>query len=410
MMTAQQPRLNVGQTWSPDSWRSQIALQQPSYKDVERLQQVTRVLATQPSLIEPQHLNVLKDVLVDASLGRRFILHAGDCAERFEDNTYEVVRQKYCLLRSFGDLLKASIGRPTAIIGRIAGQFAKPRTNDDECADGIMLPSYRGDLVNGYKPNHVARIHDPQRLLRGYQSAALIARLLHSLDEGKEPIYTSHEALVLDYEQSLTRQSSENGQWYNCSTHLPWLGVRTATTSPAHVEYLRGITNPIAIKVGPENNLQDLLCIIRQLNPTNLPGKIVLIHRFGLKRVMARLQPLLQTIATSQLKVTWFCDPMHGNTHQKDGCKYRLLSDIEEELSAAVAIHHVQGIPLGGVHLEVTHEDVLECLESADDISKQVMRSRVDPRLNSQQGQHVLMKFSQLYCSRTEDGKNVRHI
>lgn len=432
-----EPRL----TWSPSSWKDFPALQQPAYPDSAALEAALAELSRLPPLVTSWEVAALKHQLAEAAAGRRFVLQGGDCAERFADCTSQRLTNQLKVLIQMSLVLVQGTKKPVVRIGRFAGQYAKPRSSDFETVAGVRLPSYRGDLINHPEPTLEARTPDPHLLVRGYERAALTLnfiralvkggfadlhhpeyfdldwtrhsqqaseyrRLLHSITEsltfmenilgssagGSDRIdfYTSHEALHLGYEQAQTRQVPHRRGWFNLATHFPWVGMRTAAVGGAHMEYMRGIVNPVGVKLGPATKKEDLLRIIETLNPYGEPGRLTLIHRFGAARIAEHLPELIECVRRHALPVLWMCDPMHGNTvATASGLKTRDFDDIESELAQAFAIHAAGGSILGGIHIELTGENVTECTGGARGLSEddlqQAYESEVDPRLNYEQ-------------------------
>lgn len=438
------------QPWSPVSWRSKSAAQQPTYASADEVEQVVGQLATLPPLVTSWEIETLKSQLAEAALGKRFLLQGGDCAERFDDCNAESITSKLKILLQMSLVLTHGGKKPVIRVGRFAGQYAKPRSEDLETREGITLPSYRGDLVNRSPFTAVDRRPDPQLLLRGYERSALTLNFIRALAKGgfadlhhpeywsldfveQSPLadqyraivdhvldslafmenvlgvhaaemervdfFTSHEGLHLFYEEAQTRRLSGGDGWYNASTHFPWLGMRTAKCGGAHVEYFRGITNPIAVKVGTGMTPESLIELVETLDPLGEPGRLTLIHRFGLQRIAECLPPLIRAIRSTGRTILWSCDPMHGNTRlTADGIKTRHFSDILSELEQAIEIHADCGSYLGGVHFELTGEDVTECLGGArnltDEDLKRTYRSEVDPRLNYEQALEMAMRIA----------------
>jgi 3-deoxy-7-phosphoheptulonate synthase len=427
-------------TWSPRSWRSKPALQQPVYPSAEALREAVRELSTMPGLVTPGEIDALKAQLADAAEGRRFLLQGGDCAERFDDCVPGLITDKLKILLQMSVVLVHGSKRPVIRVGRIAGQYAKPRSEDLETCDGVTLPSYRGDIVNRPEFTTAGRTPNPQLLLRGYGRAALTLNFVRALVKGgfadlhhpeywdldwvrhspleaeyrrvvatisdslrflenvlaihaeeiqRVDFFTSHEGLHLDYEEAQTKPAAD-GRCYNLSTHFPWIGMRTAGISDAHVEYFRGIANPIGLKIGPSTTPDALRRLIETLDPTHEPGRLTLIHRFGAEAIASCLPPLLDAARDSGRKVLWCSDPMHGNTRTTgEGVKTRDFPDILAELEQAFEIHAARGSRLGGVHFELTGENVTECTGGARGLAESDLgrdyRSEVDPRLNYEQ-------------------------
>lgn len=448
--------------WRPDSWQSKPVLaQQPVYPDPVALRQATDELAALPPLVTPQEIERLKAQLAEAAQGKRFVLQGGDCAESFADCSTATITNKLKILLQMSLVLVHGLETPIVRIGRIAGQYAKPRSDDTETREGLTLPSYRGDLVNGVEFTPEARRPDPQRLLTGYSLSALTLNYIRALTEsgfadlshpenwdldfvqhsplageyhalvgelkrnlsffelvagGRPPelkrvdFYTSHEALLLNYEQALTRRiGDQHGRWYNLSTHFPWVGMRTASLDSAHIEYARGIANPLGLKVGPGLKTDDLLRLLDRLDPEHEPGRITLIHRMGAGKIAQGLPPLLKAVQGAGRKPLWIADPMHGNTASTSaGYKTRRYNDILSELEQAFALHAEQGSRLGGVHFELTGDDVTECTGGARGLKdadlRRAYKSLVDPRLNYEQA--LEMALSIVQCRRADSRRN----
>ena len=432
--------------WAPDSWQRKPAVQQPSYPDAAALAAALAQLYALPPLVTSWEVLALKRKLADAVEGRCFLLQGGDCAESFADCSSPVISNRLKVLLQMSLVLVHGLRLPVLRIGRFAGQYAKPRSADTETRNGTTLPCYRGDIVNAPEFTADARRSDPQRLIEAHSKSALTMNFTRALidggfadlhhpeywdlawvehsplqDEyrrmveaigdsvrfmetlagqigsfGKVDFYTSHEALLLHYEQGQTRQVPRQWGWFNLSTHFPWIGMRTAQLDGAHVEYCRGIRNPIGLKVGPGVSPDTLLRTLDVLDPDNEPGRITLIHRMGAGKIAQELPPLLQAVKTQGRRVLWCCDPMHGNTEAlANGTKTRRFKNIRAELDAAFDIHAAQGTRLGGVHLELTGENVTECLGGARDLAEadlaRAYKSNVDPRLNYEQSLELAM-------------------
>ncbi|HEX7115398.1 MAG TPA: 3-deoxy-7-phosphoheptulonate synthase class II [Steroidobacter sp.] len=438
--------------WHPASWQSRPAQQQAVYPDQAALDAVVRALSKLPPLVVSWEIEALKEQLAAAQRGERFVLQGGDCAETFEDCESDKIAKKLKILLQMSLVLMYGLKKPVIRIGRMAGQYAKPRSADTETRAGVTLPSYRGDLVN--RPGFTAeeRQPDPQLLLRGYERAALTLNFVRSLVDGgfadlhhpeywdldfvrhsplkdayerivqsisdsldffeatsASPVhlatrinfYASHEGLHLLYEQAQTRYIERQKRWYNLSTHMPWIGMRTAALDGAHVEYFRGIANPLGIKVGPSMSAEWIQELIAVLNPSNEPGRLVLIHRMGAKEIEKRLPPLIQAVRATGSPVLWICDPMHGNTEAaSSGLKTRRFDNIVAELEAAFRIHRELGSWLGGVHFELTGENVTECTGGARGLTDadlaRAYKSQVDPRLNYEQALELAMRIAGL--------------
>ncbi|HEX9706347.1 MAG TPA: 3-deoxy-7-phosphoheptulonate synthase class II [Steroidobacteraceae bacterium] len=433
--------------WTPDSWQRLPALQQPHYADQPRLARVLGELARLPPIVVSWEIDQLKDELAAAQRGERFLLQGGDCAEGFPDCDSDTIARKLKILLQMSVVLLHGLKKPVIRVGRIAGQFTKPRSADTETRDGVTLPSYRGDLVNRAAFTASDREPDPELLLRGYERAALTLNFVRALVDGGfadmhhpeywdlgflqhaklkdayqkiidaiadsldfyaaisgSPVheasqvrfYASHEGLHLLYEQAQTRYLKRRQRWYNLSTHMPWIGMRTATPGGAHVEYFRGIANPIGIKVGERMDAATLAELVRILNPDNEPGRLTLIHRFGAKRIETALPALVRAVRESGRQVLWVCDPMHGNTETTpQGVKTRRFENILSEVESAFRVHHDTGSILGGVHFELTGDDVTECTGGARGLSDgdlaRAYHTTVDPRLNYEQSLELAM-------------------
>ncbi|MBN8727626.1 MAG: 3-deoxy-7-phosphoheptulonate synthase class II [Xanthomonadales bacterium] len=434
-------------SWSPASWQERPQRQQPAYEDATELSEVLEQLRELPPLVTSWEIFSLKRLLADAADGKRFLLQGGDCAETFDDCTSPLISNRLKVMLQMSLVLVHGLQMPVVRVGRFAGQYAKPRSADLETRDGVSLPSYRGDLVNRCEFSAAARRPDPRRLLTGHARSAMTMNFVRALIDGgfadlhhpeywdfawvehsplqeeyrrtveaigaslrfmetlagksigsyqRVDFYTSHEALVLHYEQALTRQVPRQWGWFNLSTHFPWIGMRTAQLDGAHVEYFRGIRNPVAVKVGPEVTPDQLLALADVLDPDRDPGRLTFIHRMGAARIEAALPPLLAAVRSAGRKPVWVCDPMHGNTETLgSGIKTRRFSTVRDELERAFDIHAAAGTRLGGVHLELTGENVTECLGGARhlveaDLSR-AYKSTVDPRLNYEQSLELAM-------------------
>ena len=433
----------MGKSWTPDSWKILPAEQQPDWEKSEAYSKVISEISGYPPLVFAGEVRALKQQLGDAAQGNGFLIQGGDCAETFDDFQADSIRDKLKILLQMSVVLTYGASCNVVKLGRIAGQFAKPRSANTETRDGIELPSYRGDAVNDINFNEDSRKQNPKRLLRTYNQSAATLNLLRAFTTGgfadlnkvhmwnqefiaQSPqgkryeeiansiddalifmkavginsdntsalklaeFFTSHEALLLGYEHALTRQDSLTGKWYNCSAHFLWIGDRTRQPNGAHVEFLSGVDNPIGIKVGPTINEEELITLCEKLNPENEWGKLTLISRMGADTVRSKLPPLIKTIKESGQKVLWVCDPMHGNTYKTDnGYKTRHFDTILEELEHFFAIHRAEETIPGGVHFELTGDNVTECLGGAREISDSDLNSRYetacDPRLNNEQ-------------------------
>lgn len=427
--------------WSPASWRKEPIAQEVVYADRDALEKAVGRLAKLPPLVTSWEVETLKRQLAEASRGERFLLQGGDCAESFHDCRSHPIASKLKILLKMSIILVYGAKRQVTRVGRFAGQYAKPRSAETETREGVTLPSYRGDLVNRSRFTLEDRTPDPTLLLRGYERAALTLNFIRSLVQGgfadfrhpdmwdldfvnhsaqsddyrgimdnisdsirfmetlaarsltelnRVEFFTSHEGLHLDYEQAQTRKVPRRTGWYNLSTHFPWIGERTRGLGGAHVEYFRGIANPIGVKVGPSMTPDELLELAEVLNHHNVPGRLTLIHRFGAGRIEECLPPLIEAVLRSGRPVVWCCDPMHGNTMTtQTGTKTRSFNDILSELDRAFDVHHRLGSILGGVHFELTGENVTECIGGARGLQEtdldRAYHSDVDPRLNYEQ-------------------------
>ncbi len=436
--------------WTPGSWRSCAAVQQPRYEDFESYARTLAELRSLPPLVTSWEIERLRQELAEAAMGRAFLLQGGDCAETLADCTPQSITSKLKILLQMSLVLVWGLRKRVIRVGRFAGQYAKPRSEEVEEVDGELLPVYRGDLINRPEPTREARRPDPELLLRGYERAALTLNFIRALVDGgfadlhhpeywdleflnRSPLgrsyrqmvqgigeslrfveslsgrpvanmnrvdfYTSHEGLHLAFEEALTRQVPHRPGWYNLGTHFPWIGLRTADPEGAHVEFFRGIANPVGVKLGPSTHPQQLLDLIERLNPDRIPGKVTLIHRLGAREVEIRLPPLVEAVLASEHPVLWVCDPMHGNTRRTpSGKKTRDFGEILEEVESSFAVHSRLGTILGGVHFELTGEDVTECTGGARGLSEsdltRAYRSQVDPRLNAEQALELAMAIA----------------
>ncbi|MEZ6060195.1 MAG: 3-deoxy-7-phosphoheptulonate synthase class II [Planctomycetaceae bacterium] len=431
--------------WTPDSWQSKLAQQQPVYSDESAVVAVLQTLAKLPPLVTAWEVDRLRRQLGDAAAGKAFVLQGGDCSESFDDCNATVILRKLKVLIQMSLVLICGSKQKIVRIGRIAGQYAKPRSANTETRDGVELPSYRGDIVNRSGFTEDERRPNPELMLRAYERAALTINYIRALSEGgfadlhhpenwdlefvrntpgsrkyqqlldalsdsirfmeavssgeleqltRVDFFTSHEGLHLLFEQALTRTDQRQRGWYNLSTHLPWIGDRTRAIDGAHVEYFRGIRNPIAVKVGNTIAGDELVDLVRVLNPENIPGRLTLIHRFGAEKIASRLPLLASALKKAGSNVLWSCDPMHGNTQStRTGLKTRSFDDITSELITAFRIHNECGTRLSGIHLELTGEDVTECVGGPANLTESDLhrdyRSQVDPRLNYEQAMEI---------------------
>jgi 3-deoxy-7-phosphoheptulonate synthase len=433
----------MAQPWQPDSWRNRPAQQMPEYADAIALAEVERRLESYPPLVFAGEARTLKEQLADVCTGKAFILQGGDCAETFADFQTDKIRDTLRVILQMAVVLTFGAGMPVVKLGRIAGQFAKPRSADTEVIGGRELPSYRGDIVNAIEFEAAAREPDPTRQLQAYGQAATTLNLLRAFTQGgyasltrvhqwmlgnverspwgnryrdmanritealefmqacgvtdlttpeivRANLYTSHEALLLGFEQAMTRVDSTSGRWYDTSAHFLWIGDRTRQLEGAHVEFCRGIGNPLGVKAGPSMTPEDLLRLCDVLNPQNEPGRLTVISRMGHDKVERYLPPLIRALLRDGRAVAWVCDPMHGNTvRSSTGYKTRPFDHILAEVRKFFAIHKAEGTHAGGIHLEMTGQDVTECTGGAAAITDACLQDRYhtycDPPLNAQQ-------------------------
>jgi len=440
--------------WSPSSWRSKTAHQQPTYQDRLALADVETELATLPPLVFAQETRQLRSELADVAEGNAFLLQGGDCAESFVDFSADNIRDTFKVILQMAIVLTYAGRKPVVKVGRIAGQFAKPRSADMETRDGIELPSFRGDIVNAAEFTPEARAVDPQRMLRAYHQSTATLNLLRAFAHGgladlqqvngwnlgfvsgneqcqqyqqlaheirdalsfmevmgitskntpvlrETDLYTSHEALLLNYEEALTRRDSITGNWYNCAAHMLWIGERTRQLDAAHIEFMRGIQNPIGVKVGPSIKPDELLRLIDALNPNNEAGRLTLITRMGADTLADKLPELARTVTSEGRKVVWSSDPMHGNTVKaSNDFKTRSFDRILTEIQQFFQVLRAEGAHPGGVHLEMTGQRVTECVGGAYRVSESDLANRYktqcDPRLNADQVLEMAFNVSEL--------------
>ena len=396
--------------WRPDSWTTHPVGQQPHWPDRDALRGVLAELSLQPSLVPPARTRDLRGQLAAVAAGNGFLLQAGDCAERFESSAAPAMRAQLDIILRAGLVLSYGAGLPVVKLGRIAGQYAKPRSRATEVVDGVELPVYRGDIVNGPEATADARRADPERLRLAYDHSA---RALDAIRAQALPgvpdleMFTSHEALLLEYEQALTRTDPATGAWYDTSAHLVWVGERTRRLDGAHLEFLSGIANPLGVKLGPTATPSELTILCDKLDPNHTPGRLVLITRCGAARVREVLPPLVRAVRATGRQVVWACDPMHGNTiRSTDGYKTRRLDDIRAEIAAFFAVHAEERTHPGGLHLELTSADVTECLGGPDDITERDLGRRYetacDPRLNPVQALELALHTAELLRTHAE--------
>lgn len=441
-------------TWTPSSWQERAAKQQPTWPDPTALESSLKQIATLPPLVFAGEARSLQTELGRVASGNAFLLQAGDCAESFEDFSADNIREKLRVILQMAIILTYSVGVPIVKVGRMAGQFAKPRSSDFETVGGIDIPSFRGHIVNDATASEAARIPNPERLVQAYHQSASTLNLLRAFTKGgfadlshvhswtqefvasspegqryeklaaeidralsfmracgieteansnlsEVDVYTSHEALIVGYEEALTRRDSITGDWYDCSAHMLWIGERTRELDGAHVEFLRGVGNPIGCKVGPTMTAEELLELCAILNPSRIPGRLTLITRMGADKIEKGLRPLLRAVADAGHPVVWACDPMHGNTFTApSGRKTRHFDDIVREISGFVRAHRAEGTWPGGIHVELTGENVTECLGGGDELLDSDLDSRYetvcDPRLNARQGVDLAFRVAEL--------------
>jgi len=395
----------MAQEWTPASWRRHEVRQQPAWPDPDALEAALRELAAYPPLVSATETHALKAELAEVQSGRAFLVQGGDCAESFAEFSQENIKGNYALIDAMASRIAAP-GRHVVRIGRMAGQFAKPRSRDLEEKRGRALPMYRGDIVNNIVFDDAARRPNPDRMFRAYsQSAATLAHLRALA--GGEPFHTSHEALLLPYEQALVRR--DGAGWYGSSAHFLWVGERTRFPGSAHVEFLRGLSNPLGIKCGPSLEPDVLLALLDALNPNREPGRITLIARMGADRVEAALPPLVRAVVAEDHPVLWSCDPMHGNTiRAANGYKTRPMARILGEASAFFAATEAEGVRAGGIHIEMTGQNVTECTGGAEPVTEQDLASRYhthcDPRLNPAQAMELADLVAETLAARGDSG------
>jgi 3-deoxy-7-phosphoheptulonate synthase len=429
--------------WNPNSWKQFEALQQPDWPDQKALEETNKNLGSYPPLVFAGEVRSLKENLAKVAKGEAFLLQGGDCAESFNNFSSDSIRDKLKVLLQMATILTHGLSKPIVKVGRIAGQFAKPRSSPMETQNGVSLPSFRGESVNDPDFSKEARHPDPGRLERAYFQSASTLNLLRALTSGgyadlnqvhewnldfvakssqgqryKEladklsealkfmkvvginalntpsireiEYFTSHEALILEYESALTRKDSLTGDFYDCSAHMLWIGERTRQIDGAHVEFLRGVKNPIGVKIGPTATAEDILALCDSLNPLNDPGRLTFICRFGHEKIQKALPGLLRSVAKEGREIVWSCDPMHGNTYSSpSGLKTRSIDHIFSEISQFFEIHKAEGTIPGGVHFELTGSNVTECVGGSLEVFEEDLKNRYettcDPRLNAAQ-------------------------
>jgi 3-deoxy-7-phosphoheptulonate synthase len=444
----------MSKNWTPDSWRQKPIRQVPTYTDAARLKAVEEDLKNFPPLVFAGEARSLKSKLAEVSAGRGFLLQGGDCAESFAEFHPNNIRDTFKVLLQMAVVLTFGSNVPVVKVGRLAGQFAKPRSADTETIDGVELPSYRGDIINGFDFTAEARIPDPERMLKAYSQAASTLNLLRAFSQGgyadlhqvhswnmgfvasgeqgaryqemsdrirdalafmeacgvtsintpemsRTDFYTSHEALLLPYEQSLTRVDSTTGDYYDTSAHMLWIGDRTRDPDEAHVEFLSGVGNPIGVKAGPSQDPETLIRLLDALNPKNEAGRMTVICRFGADNVDKHLPALIRKVEQEGRSVVWSCDPMHGNTIKSStGYKTRPVDRILKEVSQFFDVHQAEGTYAGGVHFEMTGQDVTECIGGAFEVTEERLSDRYhtacDPRLNANQALELAFLISEM--------------
>ena len=449
----------VAVTWNPGSWREHDAQQQPDWPDVGDVDTVLKTLGGYPPLVFAGEARSLQASLARVAAGEAFLLQAGDCAESFDSFNANSIRERLRVILQMAIILTYSAGVPVVKVGRVAGQFAKPRSSSTETVDGVDLPSFRGHMVNDIAFTPEARVPDPQRLLQAYHQSAATLNLLRAFAKGgfadlgrvhawnqefvtsspegaryeelardidralrfmaacgldteavpslhETELYTSHEALVLGYEEALTRRDSLTGDWYDVSAHMIWIGERTRQLDGAHVEFFRGIHNPVGCKIGPTDTPDEVLALCEALDPDRTPGRLTLIARMGKDAVSTALRPLLRAVRDAGHPVVWACDPMHGNTFtSRSGRKTRDFDDILTEIAGFFDAHRAEGTWPGGVHVELTSDDVTECLGGGEAILDDHLGLRYetmcDPRLNGRQSLDLAFRVSELLRART---------
>lgn len=444
------------ENWTKSTWKDFTALQQPSWPDPEAVDKVLTNLTTLPPLVFAGEIRSLKQLLAKAVTGDAFLLQGGDCSENFVHVTAPNIRETLKVLLQMSIVLTYAGGKPVVKVGRIAGQFAKPRSSDLETIDGVELPSYRGDMVNSAEFTRAARTPNPKLMLKGYNMAASTLNLLRAFTRGgfgslqrvqawnqefvaqspmgrsydrlakqtsqaikfmetigisadtpqinQTQLFTSHEALLLQYEEALTRQDHITGNWYDCSAHMLWIGERTRQFDGAHVEFLSGVHNPIGVKIGPTYHMDEVKKLVEQLNPDNEAGRLTFITRLGMDKVEKVLPPLLREMKREGYNIVWSCDPMHANTYTaKSGHKTRNFNDILSEISCFFETHWSEGTIPGGIHLEMTGNNVTECTGGAHNIADEQLSSNYltscDPRLNAEQSLEVAFQIADMIRS-----------
>jgi len=444
----------MARSWTPSSWTAYTAAQQPDWPDQAGLDRALKHIASYPPLVFAGEARSLQSSLAKVAAGNAFLLQAGDCAESFEEFSANNIREKLRVILQMAVVLTYSMGVPVVKVGRMAGQFAKPRSSPTEKVGDLEIPSFRGHIVNDPTPTEAARMPDPERLIQAYHQSASTLNLLRAFTKGgfadlnrvhawnqefvssspegqryeslaaeierallfmracgvdtentsalhEVDVFTSHEALILGYEEALTRQDSLTGGWYDCSAHMLWIGERTRQMDGAHIEFLRGVGNPVGCKIGPGTDPEWVLELCQVLNPARVPGRLTLISRMGADKVEEELRPLLRAVHDAGHPVVWTCDPMHGNTYATpSGRKTRHLDTIIGEIAGFVRAHKAEGTWPGGIHIELTGDDVTECLGGADDLGNDDLDDRYetvcDPRLNGRQSLDLAFRVAEL--------------
>lgn len=456
----------MAQGWTPQSWRQKPAKQMPAYPDANALAAAEAQLSGYPPLVFAGEARSLKNDLARVAAGEAFLLQGGDCAESFQEFHPDKIRDTFRVLLQMAIVLTFGGHMPVVKVGRMAGQFAKPRSSDMETVNGTTLPSYRGDIINGFEFAEASRVPDPNRMVQAYNQAAATLNLLRAFAQGgyadlhqvhqwnlgfvgsngkgsdyedlanrldeslqfmaacgitaettpsirETDFYTSHEALLLPYEEALTRVDSTSGDWYDVSAHMVWIGDRTRQADHAHVEFLRGVKNPIGLKCGPSLETDDLLRLIDLLDPADEPGRLTLIARMGADKVETHLPRLIRAVQREGRTVVWSCDPMHGNTiKSSSGFKTRPFDRILAEVSAFFDVHRAEGTHAGGVHFELTGQDVTECTGGAQAITDDALSLRYhtacDPRLNANQALELAFLLANNLRERRADTDRLR--
>jgi len=454
--------MNKGEKWSPETWRAKPAAQSPDWPDAVALRAAEDTLRRYPPLVFAGEARRLKAHLARAAEGKAFVLQGGDCAESFAEFHPNNIRDTFRVLLQMAVVLTFGAALPVVKIGRLAGQFAKPRSSDTETQNGVTLPAYRGDMVNGMEFTAEARRPDPARLIQGYNQCAATLNLLRAFAQGgyadlhkvhqwnlgfvagasgaryqelcahidetlafmdacgltsettpqirETDFFTSHEALLLQYEQAMTRVDSTTGDWYDCSAHKLWVGDRTRQVDGAHVEFLKGVGNPLGCKAGPSQTQDELLRLIDALNPANEAGRLTVIARMGHDKVESKLPALVRATKREGRKLVWLCDPMHGNTQMAGNYKTRSFDHILGEVKGFFAVTRAEGVPAGGLHFEMTGQDVTECVGGAQAITEARLGDRYhthcDPRLNATQALELAFLIAEtLKEERHQNGK-----